>query len=83
MTEESTSSVEAAVPLPTPVRDRAVGLAADTLGALAATEIPTRLRAVARFAPARRAKLGSGPLAGTDMLTASCRRTRIPQFKPS
>ena len=63
MTEESTSSVEAAVPLPTPVRDRAVGLAADTLGALAATEIPTRLRAVARFAPARRAKLGSGPLA--------------------
>ena len=52
-----------AVTLPGPVRDRALALAADALGALPAGEVPARLKAVARFAPARRAKLGAAPLA--------------------
>ena len=51
------------VTLPGPVRDRALALAADTLGALPAGEVPARLKAVARFAPARRAKLGAALLA--------------------
>jgi predicted RNA-binding protein with PIN domain/cell division septum initiation protein DivIVA len=53
----------AAPVLPGPVRDRVLAAAADTLGALPADEVPARLRAVARFAPAKRARLGGTALA--------------------
>jgi predicted RNA-binding protein with PIN domain len=49
--------------LPAPVRHRVVALAAEALGSLPAEEVPTALRAVARFAPARRARAGAAPLA--------------------
>ncbi len=48
--------------LPPPVRDRVLGLAASGLGLLAPADVPARLRAIARFAPNRRAELGAGPL---------------------
>ncbi|GAA5034579.1 NYN domain-containing protein [Actinopolymorpha pittospori] len=50
-------------PLPEPVRQRVVGLASDTLGGLAAEEVPAPLRPFARFAPARRARLAAIPIA--------------------
>jgi hypothetical protein len=50
------------VALPEPVRSRVVGLAASTLGALEADEVPTALRKVARFTPAKRARLGAADL---------------------
>ncbi len=59
MSEEETPVQQA---LPGPVRERVLSLAAEALGALPPGEVPARLRAVARFAPARRAKLGAGPL---------------------
>jgi predicted RNA-binding protein with PIN domain len=49
--------------LPGPVRQRLVVLAAQTLGGLPADQVPAALRAVARFAPARRARAGAGQLA--------------------
>jgi predicted RNA-binding protein with PIN domain len=53
----------AEVGLPPAVRTRVIGLAADALGRLPADEVPVPLRAVARFTPAKRAKLGSAALA--------------------
>lgn len=50
-------------PLPGPVRLRVVALAAQALGTLTGDEIPTSLRAVARFVPARRARSGAAQLA--------------------
>jgi predicted RNA-binding protein with PIN domain len=50
------------VALPEPVRSREVGLAASTLGALEPDEVPTALRKVARFTPAKRARLGAADL---------------------
>src|SRR5699024_6090602 len=51
--------------LPTAVRDRLVELAATALGKLPAVDVPRQLRPVARFAPAKRAKAGAGPLGAT------------------
>lgn len=48
--------------LPTAVRDRMVQLAAQSLGRLETADVPRQLRPVARFAPAKRAKAGAGPL---------------------
>ncbi|SFQ36696.1 Predicted RNA-binding protein containing a PIN domain [Amycolatopsis arida] len=48
--------------LPEPVRDRIAELAADALGRLPTVDVPRQLRPVARFAPAKRAKLGAVPL---------------------
>ncbi|WP_216208384.1 NYN domain-containing protein [Amycolatopsis aidingensis] len=48
--------------LPEPVRDRIAELAAAALGKLPTVDVPRQLRPVARFAPAKRAKLGGGPL---------------------
>ena len=45
------------------VRERIVQLAAARLGVLPADQVPTGLRAFARFTPARRARLAAGPLA--------------------
>ncbi|MCW2666177.1 MAG: RNA-binding protein, partial [Frankiales bacterium] len=44
--------------LPGPVRDRLLALASARLGGLPAGEVPPALRAVARFTPAKRARLG-------------------------
>ena len=49
--------------LPAPVRARVVALAAECLGGLAPVDVPAGLRAVARFTPARRARLGATALA--------------------
>jgi predicted RNA-binding protein with PIN domain len=48
--------------LPVEVRVRVVALASARLGALKPERVPASLKAVARFTPAKRAKLGSGPL---------------------
>ncbi len=47
------------VALAEPVRVRLVQLAAEVLGRLPADEVPPALRAVARFAPAKRSRLGA------------------------
>jgi predicted RNA-binding protein with PIN domain len=52
-----------AVPLPSGVRRRVIELAAQRLGDLPADRIPASLRSIARFAPARRARLGGTPIA--------------------
>ncbi len=49
--------------LPAPVRTRVLGLASDHLGTVAPDLVPIGLRAVARFTPAKRARLGSSELA--------------------
>ncbi|OQO89325.1 RNA-binding protein [Saccharomonospora piscinae] len=51
--------------LPEPVRERVAELAAAAVGKLSGEDVPRQLRPVARFAPAKRAKLG-----GTALLTA-------------
>lgn len=50
-------------PLPAPVRLRVLALAADALGAMPLDDVPNGLKAVARFAPAKRARTGATPLA--------------------
>jgi hypothetical protein len=42
-----------------PARLQVIALAADVLGKLAADEVPAPLRPFARFAPAKRARLGA------------------------
>ena len=51
--------------LPEPVRDRIAELSAAAVAKLSATDVPRHLRPVAKFAPAKRAKLG-----GAALLTA-------------
>lgn len=48
--------------LPEPVRGRLVDLAAAALGELAKADLPQRLRPVARFAPAKRARVAASAL---------------------
>ncbi|WP_199430186.1 NYN domain-containing protein [Qaidamihabitans albus] len=48
--------------LPEPVRERVAELAASALGKLSPDDVPRQLRPVARFAPAKRARLGAGAL---------------------
>ena len=48
--------------LPDPVRSRLAELGADALGALPKVDVPQQLRAVARFTPAKRARLGGGAI---------------------
>ncbi|WP_255596241.1 NYN domain-containing protein [Cellulomonas sp. C5510] len=50
------------VEVPPAVRAAVVGLAAEVLGALEPTAVPSALAAVRRFAPRRRADAGAGPL---------------------
>jgi predicted RNA-binding protein with PIN domain len=50
------------VALSEPVRGQVVGLAATTLAGMAPEEVPATLRKVARFTPAKRAKLGAADL---------------------
>lgn len=56
------------------VRARVVAFGSDTLGALSADEVPTQLRQVARFAAAKRAKLGATPIAAGMEADAAFRR---------
>ncbi|WP_086821216.1 NYN domain-containing protein [Allokutzneria sp. NRRL B-24872] len=48
--------------IPDPIRARLAELAAEALGTLSRFDVPQTLRAVAKFAPAKRARLGAGPL---------------------
>jgi predicted RNA-binding protein with PIN domain len=48
--------------LPDAVRTRIAELAAEALGALPKVDVPQQLRAVARFTPAKRARLGGGAI---------------------
>jgi predicted RNA-binding protein with PIN domain len=51
--------------LPEAVRERVAELAAAALGKLPTADVPRQLRPVAKFAPAKRAKLGGGALIAT------------------
>jgi len=51
------------VALVEPARQQVIELAAEVLGRLAAEDVPAPLRAIARFAPAKRARLGGVALA--------------------
>jgi predicted RNA-binding protein with PIN domain len=59
--EPAESTVDWAA-LPDAVRSRIAELGAEAIGALPSVDIPQQLRAVARFTPAKRARLGSGPI---------------------
>jgi predicted RNA-binding protein with PIN domain len=50
-------------PLPEPVRQRVVALAADALAELTPEQLPAGLRPFARFAPQKRARLAATPIA--------------------
>lgn len=56
-------SVPRVTTLPEPVRGRVIALAAARLGSLDDAEVPPALRAVRRFTPSKRARLGSAALA--------------------
>ncbi len=49
--------------LPEAVRQRVVSLAAEVLGALPSAQVPTTLKRVAQFTPARRARMGATQIA--------------------
>ena len=51
-------------PLPEPVRQRVVALAAEALGLMPQEHLPPSLKRVATFAPGRRAKLAGSQIAG-------------------
>jgi hypothetical protein len=59
--EDGESSVDWTA-LPDAVRTRIAELGADALGALPKVDVPQQLRAVARFTPAKRARLGAGAI---------------------
>jgi YacP-like NYN domain-containing protein len=52
-----------AVVLSAPARQQLVAIAADVLGRMPADEVPAALRTIARFTPAKRARLGAPALA--------------------
>ena len=54
--------MSSAADVPAALRVALVRAAADVLGTMEATEVPASLRAVARFAPRKRATAGAGPL---------------------
>ena len=56
-------SEDLAPTLPGPVRRALAEFAAEVLGALTEVEVPVGLRKIRKFAPARRARAGSAPLA--------------------
>lgn len=51
------------VALTPPAREQVIGLAAEVLGRLPADEVPASLRVIARFAPAKRHRLGGAAIA--------------------
>ncbi|WP_222851215.1 NYN domain-containing protein [Phytoactinopolyspora mesophila] len=60
--------------LPDPVRARVVALGSDILGTLALSDVPAALRPVARFAAAKRARLGGAAIAAAIESEPSFRR---------
>lgn len=60
MNESDDPGAVPGVVLTEPVRQRLILIASDVVGRLPADEVPTALRTIARFTPARRARLG-GP----------------------
>ena len=62
---ETPGAEDAQVALIEPARAQVVTIAADVLGKLSADEVPPPLRPFARFAPARRRRLGAVALAAT------------------
>jgi hypothetical protein len=66
VSERSTAGdAPAEVTLLEPARLRLIEIAADVLGTLASEDVPPPLRAVARFTPGKRARLGATALAST------------------
>jgi predicted RNA-binding protein with PIN domain len=63
-------------PLPEPVRQRVIALAAGALNSLPVDEMPSALRRVAKFAPNRRARLG-GPMIATQLAGDPLLRQRL------
>jgi predicted RNA-binding protein with PIN domain len=59
--------------LPEPLRARLAELSADALGDMAKVDVPQSLRAVARFAPTKRARLGAHALIGGLKASANFR----------
>lgn len=62
--------------LPEPVRERLAELTAAAVGRLAVTDVPRQLRPVARFAPAKRARLG-GPALLSGLRDSARFRTAV------
>lgn len=72
-------------PLPEPVRQRVVAMAADTLGALEDDEVPVALKPFRSWAPARRTRLAATPLAVAlerDVLFRQRTHTRVREQQP-
>lgn len=65
--------------LPDAVRGRVAELAAEAIGALPQVDIPQQLRAVARFTPAKRARLGGAPLIAS-LRDSTAFRTAVVQW---
>jgi predicted RNA-binding protein with PIN domain len=65
--------------LPDAVRGRIAELGAEAIGALPAVDIPQQLRAVARFTPAKRARLGGSQLVAS-MRTSAAFRTAVVEW---
>ncbi|MEU5692633.1 NYN domain-containing protein [Actinosynnema sp. NPDC020468] len=80
--EEPEQAVESTVDwggLPEPLRVRLAELSADALGELAKVDVPQSLRAVARFAPTKRARLGAPALIGA-LRSSSNFRTAVVEW---
>jgi predicted RNA-binding protein with PIN domain len=71
----STAPGDSPVVLPDEVRRSVVALAAETLSSLAPDDVPPTLRAVARFTPAKRARLAAGGLAAALETDPAFRRS--------
>ncbi|MPZ85422.1 MAG: RNA-binding protein [Actinophytocola sp.] len=79
---ETSGPVESTVDwsaLPDAVRGRIAELGAEAIGALPQVDIPQQLRAVARFTPAKRARLGGAPLIAS-LRDSSAFRTAVVEW---
>lgn len=65
--------------LPGPVRDQVISWAADALGAAAPADIPASLVRIARFAPAKRARV-AGQLLGEVVQTDAVFRSMVAEY---
>jgi hypothetical protein len=65
MSARAKSNGNGDIALPEPARKQLLDLAADLVGRLPADEVPAGLRAIARFAPAKRKRLGAVALRAT------------------
>src|SRR5256885_11517716 len=65
--------------LPDAVRSRLAELAAEAIGVLPRVDIPQQLRPVAKFAPAKRARLGVGPIV-SNLRDSAAFRTAVVEW---